>query len=121
MSEYRLGAHRLFRAENLGKWISVSRAEVVTAFAQTPRNRKARLSLRRNNPVFLVRLVMGNDEEYRRHAAEAQSWAEDRAAWLRVAQGWLRLIKDRPPSEEETFEQRSVAEGTGQERSNKSH
>jgi len=70
---------------------------------------------------------MGNDEEYRRHAAEAQSWADkaksdaDRAAWLRLAQGWLRLIKNRPPTEEETFEQRSVAEGTGQERSNKSH
>jgi hypothetical protein len=69
---------------------------------------------------------MGNDEEYRRHAAEAQTWADkaksdaDREAWLRVAQGWLRLIKNRPLSEEEVFEQRSVA-GTAQERSNKSH
>ena len=120
MSEFATGARRPFRAENLRKWLRFQEGGR-TGFARTPWNRKARLSLRRNNPVFLVRLVMGNDEEYRRHAAEAQSWAEDRAAWLLVAQGWLRLIKDRPPSEEETFEQRSVTEGTGQERSNKSH
>ena len=42
---------------------------------------------------------MDKDDEYRKQAAEAQAWADrtisatDRAAWLRVAQGWLALIR----------------------------
>jgi hypothetical protein len=91
------------------------------------RNPNADLSLRRNKPDLLLGFVMGKDEEYRRRAADAQSWADkaksdaDREAWVRVAQGWLLLIKNRPPSEEEAFEERLAAEGTGQQRSNESH
>ncbi|BBB97220.1 hypothetical protein BE61_26530 [Bradyrhizobium elkanii USDA 61] len=33
---------------------------------------------------------------------------------LRVAQGWLGLLRRRPQSEQEAFEARSKAEGTGQ-------
>ena len=41
---------------------------------------------------------MGNDDEYRRRAADAQRMADkvvgdtDKAAWLQVAHGWLALI-----------------------------
>ncbi|WP_377831161.1 hypothetical protein ACFKHW_38585 (plasmid) [Bradyrhizobium lupini] len=62
---------------------------------------------------------MHSDDEYRRQAADAQKEAdrarydEDRASWLRVAQGWLSLIRKRRP-EEDAFEARSNAEGTGQ-------
>jgi hypothetical protein len=62
---------------------------------------------------------MKNDEEYRRQAADAQREADnarnedDCAAWLRVAQGWLSLIRRRPQSEED-FDARSRTVGTGQ-------
>jgi hypothetical protein len=75
---------------------------------------------------------MDNDDEYRRNAAEAQRWADraksdlDRASWLRVAQGWLSLIRSRPQSaeektEEEAFDAKVKARGTGQESSEGSH
>ena len=70
---------------------------------------------------------MSGDDEFRKRAAEAQDWAdkakseEDRAAWLRVVHGWLSLIKNRPTTADESFEERSAAEGTGQERSKGSH
>ncbi|MEZ2148216.1 hypothetical protein AAE026_39005 [Bradyrhizobium sp. DN5] len=67
---------------------------------------------------------MKNDE-YRRQAADAPQEADkasnDRAAWLRVAQGYLSLIRKRPQSEEQAFEARSRAEGTGQPRSDASN
>ena len=50
--------------------------------------------------------LLNSDEEYRRQAAEAESEAAsaknelDRAAWLRIAQGWLGLLRKRPQSDE---------------------
>jgi hypothetical protein len=47
---------------------------------------------------------MSTDEEYRRQAAHAENQARiatvdsDREAWLRVAQGWVSLIRKRPQS-----------------------
>jgi hypothetical protein len=52
-----------------------------------------------------LELVMNSDEVYRRHAEEADKQARlarnalDRAAWLRVAQGWLGLLHKRPQSD----------------------
>jgi hypothetical protein len=49
---------------------------------------------------------MTSDEEYRRQAAEAQEQAKlakfdtDREALLRIAQGWLGLLRKRPQSDE---------------------
>jgi hypothetical protein len=63
---------------------------------------------------------------YRRQAADAQKEADrarnddDRASWLRAAQGWLNLIRKRRP-EEDAFEARSKAEGTGQSESDASN
>jgi hypothetical protein len=43
--------------------------------------------------------VMDRDEEYWRNAAEAQRWADkavsddDWAAWLRIAQGWMSMVR----------------------------
>ena len=73
---------------------------------------------------------MDKDDEYRRNAAEAQGWADkakndaDRAAWLRVVQGWLNLIKgSRTPQQvaDDSFEDRNRSDGTGQKRSDQSH
>jgi hypothetical protein len=49
-----------------------------------------------------------DDEEYRRQAADAESQARlakneiDRAAWLRVAEGWLGLLRKRPQSDDKS-------------------
>jgi hypothetical protein len=74
---------------------------------------------------------MDRDDEYRRQAAEAQSWADrtvshsDKAAWLRIAQGWLSLVR-RPtptptPTAEETFDVDADAQGISQASSVKSN
>jgi len=39
----------------------------------------------------------------------------DRASWLRVAQGWLGLLKKSPQTLEETFNKAVVDKGTGQD------
>jgi hypothetical protein len=50
---------------------------------------------------------MSKDEEYRRQAADAEEQAKsakfdtDREAWLRIAQGWISLLRKRPQSAEE--------------------
>jgi hypothetical protein len=62
-----------------------------------------------------------NENEYRRQAAGAENEARsarselDRAAWLRVAQGWLSLLRKRPQSDEEAFDAQTKAKGTGQD------
>jgi hypothetical protein len=54
---------------------------------------------------------MATQDEYRRNAAEAQRQADraisevDRASWLRVAQGWLSLLKKPPRTVEEAFDE----------------
>jgi hypothetical protein len=64
---------------------------------------------------------MNIDDVYRRHAAEADRQARlarnalDRAAWQRVAQGWMSLLHKRPQSDEEAFNAQSKAKGTGQD------
>jgi hypothetical protein len=51
---------------------------------------------------------MARDDVYRKHAAEAERQAQlakndlDRAAWLRVAEGWRGLLRRRPQSEDES-------------------
>jgi hypothetical protein len=70
---------------------------------------------------------MSTDEEYRRQAAHAEKQARaakrdsDREAWLRIAQGWLSMLRKRPQSAEETFNDQSAAQGTGQKDSESSH
>jgi hypothetical protein len=70
---------------------------------------------------------MNNDEEYRRQAAEAETQARlattdiDRAAWLRVATGWLSLLSKRPQSDEEAFDAKAKVQATGQDGSESSH
>jgi hypothetical protein len=70
---------------------------------------------------------MNGDDEYQRQAAEAEKQARsakfdsDREAWLRIAQGWLSLLRKRPQSDEEAFNARSKAKGTGQDDSESSN
>ena len=69
---------------------------------------------------------MTRDDEYRRNAAHAQKQADvaktdnDRAAWLQLTQGWLSLIRNKPPTDEETFEDAVTSRATGQETSERS-
>jgi hypothetical protein len=70
---------------------------------------------------------MSKDEEYRRQAADAEKQAKsakfdtDREAWLRIAQGWMSLLRKRPQSAEEAFDAQSNAKGTGQQDSEASN
>ena len=49
---------------------------------------------------------MDRDEHYRAKAEESQKQADlarsevDRAAWLRIAQSWLNLLRKRPQSDD---------------------
>ena len=71
--------------------------------------------------------VMDPDDEYRKQAAYAQEMADrqigllDKVAWLRVAQGWVGLIRKAKSTPTEELEQQAKAEGTGQDDSTDSH
>jgi hypothetical protein len=73
------------------------------------------------------RRIVNKYDEYRRNADEAQRWADraindlDRAAWLRIAQGWLQLVGSHPKTAEESFDDTAKARGTGQDDSESSH
>jgi hypothetical protein len=51
---------------------------------------------------------MNRDDEYRRHAAEAEKQARstkselERDEWLRIAQGWMGLLRKRPQSDDDS-------------------
>jgi hypothetical protein len=68
---------------------------------------------------------MKREVEYLRQANEAQKWADRamtdkaKAAWLRIAQGWLDLVRGLSV-EREAFE-RTERRGAGQENSRASH
>jgi hypothetical protein len=70
---------------------------------------------------------MTSDDEFRRQAADAEKQAlsartdYDREAWLRIAQGWMSLLKRRPQSDEDAFEVRSSATKTSDKDSDTSH
>ena len=65
--------------------------------------------------------------EYRQQADDAQTSANnsqtdgDRAAWLRIAQSWLGLVTRQPQTNQENFDAKAKAQGTGQEDSESSH
>lgn len=78
-------------------------------------------------PALMRTTVMATQDEYRRNATHAQKEADrarnemDRASWLRIAQGWLSLLKSKARTAEETFDQMSADKGTGQDKSKSSH
>jgi hypothetical protein len=45
----------------------------------------------------------------------------DRAAWLRIAEGWLSLLKPKARTAEEAFDQLSTDRAPGQDKSELSH
>jgi hypothetical protein len=65
--------------------------------------------------------AMSTDREYRLQAADAEKQARsarndaDREAWLRIAQGWMSILRKRPQSAEEAFEVQSAAKRTQDE------
>ena len=72
---------------------------------------------------------MTSDDEFRRQAADAERHAlaartdADREAWLRIAQGWMSLLRKRPQNsaEADDFESRSAAIKTTGKDSDTSH
>ena len=70
---------------------------------------------------------MSTDDEYRKQANYAQDMAErltsplDKESWLRVAQGWLSLIRKRPQTAAENFNEELEERGTKQDDSTGSH
>ena len=64
---------------------------------------------------------MSSDDVYRQHAAEAERQAQlarndlDRAAWLRVADGWRAFLEGVPRATRRTFDAQSKAKGMGQD------
>jgi hypothetical protein len=75
--------------------------------------------------------AMDKDDEYRKLASDAQhmadrvSGATDKESWLRIAQGWMSLIRGpRQPEQEarqQFFDDEVKAHGTGQDDSTGSH
>jgi hypothetical protein len=69
---------------------------------------------------------MNDDEEYRRQAAEAEKqvrsakFDSDRESWLRIAQGWMSLLRKRPQSDEEAFNVQGAPKRTGRDDSESS-
>jgi hypothetical protein len=57
---------------------------------------------------------MDRDDEYRRNAAKAQQSSRrartdnERANWLRLAEGWLGLLRKCPESDEEAMDKTAV-------------
>ena len=70
---------------------------------------------------------MNNSDEFRRNAAECQlannaRVDSDKAAWLRLAETWLRMIpKDRNQGASDKFDAQESAQGTGQKDSESTH
>ena len=70
---------------------------------------------------------MNRDALYRRSAAYAKRRADqalnavDREEWLRVAEGWLALLRKRPITPDERFDTVTNRLGTGQKESGELH
>ena len=70
---------------------------------------------------------MNRDDECRRNAADAQKQSEgaksidDKAAWLRIAQGWLSMVRKPKPTDAVKFQQAVDQHGTQQDDSESSH
>ena len=45
----------------------------------------------------------------------------DREQWLRIAQGWMSMLRKRPQFDEQAFDAESKAKGAGQDDSESSH
>jgi hypothetical protein len=64
--------------------------------------------------------VMNKDDQYRKQAAQAQAMADlaggasDKAAWLKIAQGWLSMIRKPRQTATEKFDDQVKAQGTNQ-------
>ena len=70
---------------------------------------------------------MGRDDEYRRNAAKAQQSArrartdDERANWLRLAEGGLCLLRKCSEADEQAFDIKTAAQKNGQDDSGPLH
>lgn len=88
---------------------------------------EAKLAALNDPPDGTLPRMTDKDDEYRQQADAAQTSANsaetdrDRAAWLRIAQSWLGLVRRQPKTSLENFDAKAKAQGTGQEDSDSSH
>lgn len=88
---------------------------------------EAKLTALNDPPDSTLSRMTEKNDEYREQADDAQTSANsaetdrDRAAWLRIAQSWLGLLSRQPKSNQENFDAKAKAQGTGQEDSGSSH
>lgn len=88
---------------------------------------EAKLAKLNNPPDSNPPQMTDKDNEYRQQADDAQASANsaqtdrDRAAWLRIAQSWLSLVRRQPKTNLENFDVKTKAQGTGQKESGSSH
>ncbi len=70
---------------------------------------------------------MSTDDYYREQAKDAEDFADraispvDKASWLRIAQGWMRLVARPLGTPSQYFDEETKKRGTGQEDSGASH
>ena len=70
---------------------------------------------------------MNRDDEYRKQADEAQAMSDrsisivDKEAWLRIARGYMNLVRKPPQTAAENFADEVHKHGTKQDDSDKSH
>jgi hypothetical protein len=70
---------------------------------------------------------MDRDDEYRLNAAKARQSAllartdDERANWLRLAEGWLGLLRKRPEIDEEALDIKTAAQKNGRDDSESWH
>ena len=71
--------------------------------------------------MVTLRPVVNKDDEYRKAAADAQAMADrsisvvDKESWLRIAQGWLHLIRKPGRSAAENVTDEAEKRGTNQD------
>jgi hypothetical protein len=78
-------------------------------------------------PAFKREPIVTSDEEFRKQAADAQAMADkahsalDQESWLRIARGFMQLIRGVPSTPSEEFEAELQSRGTNQDDSMESH
>jgi hypothetical protein len=71
--------------------------------------------------------IMSKDHEFRQNAelarqqAERTTSKEDRASWLRIAEGWMGMLARKKATPERNFEDAAERQGTRQQGSKQSH
>jgi hypothetical protein len=107
--------------------IKAGRANQIQAAFITDANGQELMTIPVAEALPRLQSLNSRDEEYRRQAAEAQAMSEssisvvDQEAWLRIARGYMNLVRKPPQTATKNFDDEVDKHGTKQEDSDKSH